>query len=145
MSLHFYYVTLTGMQGGNKLFKDLRRAAENRDMAACHEIFEKSKEAGLSAKPQQVRELVKMVVRCGEIDLAMEILPTIRNNGDNPLTILDTKEILSDLPQCFDILPMKGGELVDALTRMTAFYTPSSSEYFRTRARWAVLEFLEEA
>jgi hypothetical protein len=55
-------------------------------------------------------------------------------------------QVLLALPQQHKFPPLLGAELVDALTGLVDFGGSAALQaYFRTRSRWAVLEFLEEA
>jgi uncharacterized membrane protein YgcG len=54
-------------------------------------------------------------------------------------------QVLAVLPATIDIPPMRGAELVSALVDRTEFAGgPACREFFRSRARWVVLEYLQE-
>jgi hypothetical protein len=91
-----------------------------------------------------LQQVVEGFVKVGLFPLARSVLLVARPG--TTLSPLGLKAILSNLPQIHAIDDAMATGLVDDLCAMAHFNAgPSFREFFRTRARWAVLEFASEA
>jgi hypothetical protein len=101
----------------------------------------------LDVTTDALREVLVSVLRDGAL-AAATVLSTAHAggpNGDTPFTPTDALHILVAMPQHFDCAPLEGAEFVNTVAGMTQFGSASLDAYFRSRCRWAVLEFLSEA
>eukprot|EP00750_Incisomonas_marina_P003349 INCI13076.1.p1 GENE.INCI13076.1~~INCI13076.1.p1 ORF type:complete len:1039 (+),score=142.01 INCI13076.1:179-3295(+) len=91
-----------------------------------------------------VQQVALEFCRTGLLDQATETVRKIRS-GDS-LSAAGVAQILSSLPASVEIPPLRGASFVDELLAKTEFADGAvCHEYFRTRARWVVLEYLQES
>ena len=75
----------------------------------------------------------------------MKAVTQLRENGVY-LSPAGVHKVILSLPQCKSVDAIASAELVDTLVSASLFsYGEHAKEYFRTRARWCVLEFFGEA
>ena len=127
-----------------QLIKAIRRACTEGDGASAVAALRRAVEQRVLLDAKTLQQVVEGFVKVGLFAEARSVLLLVRPGTS--LSPLGLKAILSSLPQIHAIDDAMATGLVDDLCAMAHFNAgPSFREFFRTRARWAVLEFVSEA
>ena len=131
------------------LIKDIRQACEQqRDATRITNAVARARHYSVRLDRKTLQLIMEDLAKMG----ASTIIDEMRNvvnlrDHDTTLTVSGVHQILLHLPQCQFVSPSNAADIVDLCVSICQFArgNRTTKEYFRTRARWCVLEFFGEA
>ena len=126
-----------------QLIKAIRRACDASDGSGAVAALRRAVENRVMLDATTLQQVVEGFVKCGLYPEARSALLLARQG--TVLSPLGLKGILCGIPQVHAMDDAMATGLVDDLCARSSFNAGTAHrEYFRTRARWAVLEFVHE-
>ena len=131
------------------LMKDIRKSCDNRGIgsAAVLSSLDRAKQFGARLDASVFQTVLEALAGIGGRAVVdeMRAVVELREHGV-VLSPAGVHKIVLALPQCQSVDAIASAEIVDILVGASNFQAgPHAKEYYRTRARWCVLEFFGEA
>ena len=132
-----------------KLTKNLRTAANavtigTGDATGVMKALDEARKWGLLVLDgKTVQQIAVELCRSGLLEVAVDVVKMLKSTDS--LSPAGTTKILSAMPASVPIEPIVGADFVTTLVQRTSFAGGAAcKEYFHSRCRWVVLEYLQE-